>query len=586
MKKLGWKLDRIEVAQAPGTAADRRRACCCWSRCGSPGAAGSVYSAHSRRRDRRTRRRAPEVAGAAAAVLAALLDDGRRACAARRAGHRAAARRRRRAPSALVARGRARHRGGRNSTRRTSPRPTPTPPPSATASSALLERASQDGKAALAVIKDGGGPRLGVAVPVVERREVLRLVYVRQPLAPLLTVGQGARAVGRLPRPAPGQLQRGRARRRRGPEARAEDGAVPIAGHAACAWSRWRRRSTPGMFGAEAAWANSASRLLLLRAGRRPGAGAPSAARPARSRGGGRRKRGRPTLAETAERRQAAHPEPARPRAPRSRPRCAGIALDRSIFRAYDIRGVVGKTLDANIARLIGQAIGSADARAEPARDRGRPRRPPVVAAAWPAALIEGLRKAGRDVIDIGEVPTPMAYFASFHLRTGCCVSVTGSHNPPDYNGFKIVIDGETLAGDAIQNLYARIAENRLHRADGLGLLSSRDIKARLHPAHRRRHPDRAQAQGRDRLRQRRRRRDRAASCWRRSAPTSSRCTATSTAPSRTTIRIPSDPANLHGPDQRRAARRRRHRPGASTATATASAWSPRPARSSIPTAC
>ena len=54
-------------------------------------------------------------------------------------------------------------------------------------------------------------------------------------------------------------------------------------------------------------------------------------------------------------------------------------------------------------------------------------------------ALIEGLRKAGREVIDIGEVPTPLAYFGSFHLRTGCCVSVTGSHNPPDYNGFKIV---------------------------------------------------------------------------------------------------------------------------------------------------
>ena len=81
-------------------------------------------------------------------------------------------------------------------------------------------------------------------------------------------------------------------------------------------------------------------------------------------------------------------------------------------------------------------------------------------------------------MIDIGEVPTPMVYFGSFHLRTGCCVSVTGSHNPPDYNGFKIVIDGETLSGDAIQNLYARIAENRLLRADGPGLLSIRDIKS------------------------------------------------------------------------------------------------------------
>jgi phosphomannomutase/phosphoglucomutase len=71
-----------------------------------------------------------------------------------------------------------------------------------------------------------------------------------------------------------------------------------------------------------------------------------------------------------------------------------------------------------------------------------------------------------------------MAYFAAFYLRTGCCVSVTGSHNPPDYNGFKIVVDGETLAGEAIQNLYARIAENRLLKSDAPGLLTQRDIKA------------------------------------------------------------------------------------------------------------
>ena len=60
------------------------------------------------------------------------------------------------------------------------------------------------------------------------------------------------------------------------------------------------------------------------------------------------------------------------------------------------------------------------------------------------AGLTAGLRKAGRNVIDIGMVPTPVVYFGAFHLRTGCCVSVTGSHNPPDYNGFKIVVSGET----------------------------------------------------------------------------------------------------------------------------------------------
>ena len=186
------------------------------------------------------------------------------------------------------------------------------------------------------------------------------------------------------------------------------------------------------------------------------------------------------TLAELQSAGQVVAPEPAKAgaAAPRSRPRCAGIALDRSIFRAYDIRGVVGQTLDANIARLIGQAIGTRDARdaTSAAIVVGRDGR--LSSPSMAGALIEGLRKAGREVIDIGEVPTPMAYFATFHLRTGCCVSVTGSHNPPDYNGFKIVVGGETLSGDAIQNLYVRIAENRLHRADALGLLSSRDIKA------------------------------------------------------------------------------------------------------------
>jgi phosphomannomutase/phosphoglucomutase len=70
-----------------------------------------------------------------------------------------------------------------------------------------------------------------------------------------------------------------------------------------------------------------------------------------------------------------------------------------------------------------------------------------------------------------------MAYFGTFHLRTGCCVSLTGSHNPPDYNGFKIMVDGETLYGDAIQNLYARIVENKLYKAETPGQSSVRSLK-------------------------------------------------------------------------------------------------------------
>jgi len=89
-------------------------------------------------------------------------------------------------------------------------------------------------------------------------------------------------------------------------------------------------------------------------------------------------------------------------------------------------------------------------------------------------ALIEGLRSAGVDVIDIGAVPTPVSYFAAYQLNTGSCVSVTGSHNPPDYNGFKIVIGGETLAEDAIQDLHQRIVDGRL--AEGHGSLRQYDI--------------------------------------------------------------------------------------------------------------
>ena len=146
---------------------------------------------------------------------------------------------------------------------------------------------------------------------------------------------------------------------------------------------------------------------------------------------------------------------------------------DHSIFRAYDIRGVVGKTLTEGVARQLGRAIGSA------VRDKelseivvGRDGR--LSGPMLSGALIEGLRSAGVDVVDIGAVPTPVSYFAAYQLNTGSCVSVTGSHNPPDYNGFKIVIGGETLAEDAIQDLYQRIVDGRI--AEGHGSLRQYDI--------------------------------------------------------------------------------------------------------------
>ena len=150
------------------------------------------------------------------------------------------------------------------------------------------------------------------------------------------------------------------------------------------------------------------------------------------------------------------------------------MRLPPEIFKAYDIRGIVGKTLTAPVVESIGQAIGSE------ARDRGRSavvigrdgrHSGPELA----AALAAGLRKSGVDVIDVGQVATPMLYFAAHHFDTHSGVAVTGSHNPPEYNGLKIMVDGETLAGAAIQALKTRIEQDRL--AHGAGALRTQSIR-------------------------------------------------------------------------------------------------------------
>ncbi len=148
-------------------------------------------------------------------------------------------------------------------------------------------------------------------------------------------------------------------------------------------------------------------------------------------------------------------------------------AIDPSIFKAYDIRGVVDKTLTPDAVYWIGRALGTeAAARGEQhvfvARD-GRLSGPTLM-----AALIRGLREAGRDVTDIGMVPTPVLYFAASALGSGSGVMLTGSHNPPDYNGLKMVLAGTTLAGDDIQNLRRRIESGDL--SEGAGRLEQADV--------------------------------------------------------------------------------------------------------------
>jgi phosphomannomutase / phosphoglucomutase len=142
------------------------------------------------------------------------------------------------------------------------------------------------------------------------------------------------------------------------------------------------------------------------------------------------------------------------------------VSVPAEIFRTYDIRGVVGRSLTAALVRDIGRALGSMG------RERGAPafavcRDGRLSGPELAAALADGLAAAGADVIDVGMAPTPIAYFAAHHLGTGSCVAVSGSHNPPAYNGLKIVIAGNTLYGDDIQEVRRRVESGNFLAGSG-----------------------------------------------------------------------------------------------------------------------
>ncbi len=343
---------------------------------------------------------------------------------------------------------------------------------------ALLELALAEGAPVARVVRDSGGPRLGLAAPVLLQGKPA-VVYIRQPLNRLSTVfdpidspgsaflglrqggftivqkgddslgggadalarpveGTGLRVVAELPDPVEGPLG---------------------LGMLACAVV------TLLMLGTVALLLFGRKRLAQLAAfGRKEESSQDNGM----------------TLHETLQQ----EPLPAAPAAaertgPDEAPVIAAgaAAVVPGIFRAYDIRGVVGPELNAEVATLIGHAIGSR-MQAEGLRDVVVGRDGRLSGPELADALIEGLRRAGCEVIDIGMAPTPVVYFASYHLRAGSCVAVTGSHNPPDYNGFKIVIGGETLSGEAITDLYARIQDGRLHRAEAHGGLQQREVMA------------------------------------------------------------------------------------------------------------
>jgi phosphomannomutase/phosphoglucomutase len=140
--------------------------------------------------------------------------------------------------------------------------------------------------------------------------------------------------------------------------------------------------------------------------------------------------------------------------------------ISSSIFKAYDIRGIVEKELTPEVVKLIGMAIGSESiAQGERGIVVGRDGR--LTGPMLSESLISGLIESGCHVVDIGMVPTPLVYFATYTKGASSGVMVTGSHNPPEYNGFKIMIAGKTLAADKIQNLYSRIVNQQFSSGSG-----------------------------------------------------------------------------------------------------------------------
>lgn len=153
----------------------------------------------------------------------------------------------------------------------------------------------------------------------------------------------------------------------------------------------------------------------------------------------------------------------------------SGYLPDSSIFRAYDIRGIVDESLTETAVLLIGQAVATesllAGVRQVVIGRDGRLSGPRLS-----ASLADGIRLAGADVIDIGAAPTPVLYYAAHVTGGGSGIMLTGSHNPPDYNGCKIMVAGKTLAGDEITALHTRIHSNDFNTTASIGGYQAQDL--------------------------------------------------------------------------------------------------------------
>lgn len=347
---------------------------------------------------------------------------------------------------------------------------------------ALLESVLADGKPGLRVVRDGGGNRLGLAAPVQLGALGPAVVYVRQPLlrltGPLDQVRAPSSGFLSLRQGAHDIVAHGDARLADSAEAMAR----PIKG-TPLRLTASVPNIEPGPLGLGALPSAIVALLLafiavLLVVGR--GRLPKSLPMPIR-RGAAVEADQGPTLRESLQMATPVVPgtdaADATAGGPPAVPPPPPMDLPADIFRAYDIRGVVGTELNARNAALIGQAIGTV-ALEQGLREVVIGRDGRLSGPELSANLAEGLRRAGCSVIDIGLAPTPLVYFAAFHLRTGTCVAVTGSHNPPEYNGFKVVIGGETLSGDAITDLYQRISEGRLAQAAEPGDYQQREVAA------------------------------------------------------------------------------------------------------------
>ena len=149
------------------------------------------------------------------------------------------------------------------------------------------------------------------------------------------------------------------------------------------------------------------------------------------------------------------------------------MTITEDIFRAYDIRGIVENALTPDAVQLIGQAFATeALAQGKDTVVIGRDGR--LSSPELAQRLSDGLRAGGCNVVDVGMVPTPVLYYATHQLETGTGIMVTGSHNPPQYNGLKMLIAGNTLYGDGIKALYHMIVEDRLN--EGSGTFTEKDV--------------------------------------------------------------------------------------------------------------